>query len=82
MDTPMTLKILIFTTLGIMIYRFLGGKVPFLDSDKQKDSKDKKQQENSDELCECETCGTYTVLKDCITHHGKFYCSAKCIDKK
>ena len=82
MDTSMILKVLIFVALGIMIYRFLGGKVPFLDSNTQDDTNTKKSKEDAHELSECVICGTYTVLKDGIMHHGKFYCSTKCVSKK
>jgi uncharacterized protein len=67
------LKLLIFAIVGIMVYKFLGGKFPSLG----KSANEKKLDE--DTLVECETCGTYVTVKESIIVHGKYYCSDECV---
>jgi len=70
----MILKLIIFAIAGVMIYKFLGGKLPTIN----KSSEAKKLDE--DTLVECEKCGTYVTVKESIVMHGKFYCSKECLD--
>ena len=66
----MILKLLISAVIGVMIYKFLGGKVPGIPKAKSKAQK----KLDDDTLVECEKCGTYVTLKECIMIHGKCYC--------
>ena len=64
----MILKLLIFAMLGIVIYKFLGGKLPSIG----KTSEQKKVDE--DTLVECAKCSTYVTVKESIIVNGKYYC--------
>jgi len=66
------LKLLIFGMLGVLIYKFLGGKLPSI----SKNASEKKLDE--DTLVECEKCGTYVTAKESIIMDGKHYCSKEC----
>ena len=69
----MILKLLIFAILGLLIYKFLGGKLPTFG----KTAEDKKL--DDDTLVECKKCGTYVTIKESIIVHGEYYCSKECI---
>ncbi|MDM5271353.1 PP0621 family protein [Sulfurovum sp. zt1-1] len=73
----MILKIIIFALLALLIYKFLGGKLPSIG---RKDPEQKKIDE--DTLVECETCNTFVTLKESIIINGKYYCSQECANKK
>jgi len=66
------LKLLIFAIVGLMIYKFVGGKLPSIG----KSAEEKKLEE--DTLVECETCATYVTVKESIQVEGKYYCSKAC----
>ncbi len=68
----MILKLLIFAIVGLLIYRFFGGKLPSIG----KSTSEKKL--DDDTLVECEKCGTYVTVKESIIVHGKYYCSHEC----
>ncbi|HFU77025.1 MAG TPA: hypothetical protein ENK68_00790 [Epsilonproteobacteria bacterium] len=68
----MILKLLIFAVVGLLIYKFLGGKLPTLGKTVQEKKLD------DDTLVECERCGTYVTVKESIIVHGKYYCSKEC----
>lgn len=68
----MILKLLIFAVVGLVIYKFLGGKLPTLG----KSTEEKKL--DDDTLVECEKCGTYVTVKESIIVNGKYYCSKEC----
>ena len=72
----MILKIIIFAVVALLIYKFLGGKLPTLD---RRSSEEKKLDE--DTLVECETCHTFVTLKESILVNGKYYCSQECVNK-
>jgi len=66
------LKLLIFAIVGVLIYRFFGGKLPsFGRSEVEKKLDD-------DTLVECEKCSTYVTIKESIIVQGKYYCSREC----
>jgi len=65
-------KLLIFAIVGVLIYRFFGGKLPSLG----RSASEKKLDE--DTLVECEKCNTYVTVKESIIVHGKYYCSKEC----
>jgi uncharacterized protein len=68
----MILKLLIFAIVGVLIYKFFGGKLPSIG----KSPAEKKL--DDDTLVECETCQTYVTVKESIIIHGKYYCSSEC----
>lgn len=72
----MILKIIIFAVVALLIYKFMGGKLPTLN---KRTSEEKKLDE--DTLVECETCHTFVTLKESILVNGKYYCSQECADK-
>lgn len=73
----MILKIIIFAVIALLIYKFLGGKLPNMG---RKNPEEKKIDE--DTLVECETCHTFVTLKESIIINGKYYCSQECADKR
>ena len=68
----MILKLLIFAMVGVLIYRFFGGKLPSIG----KSASEKKL--DDDTLVECEKCSTYVTVKESIIVHGTYYCSKEC----
>jgi len=68
----MILKLIVFAVVGLLIYKFFGGKLPKLG----KSSHEKKL--DDDTLVECETCHTYVTVKESIIVAGKYYCSKEC----
>ncbi|MEY3002608.1 MAG: hypothetical protein RLZZ428_983 [Pseudomonadota bacterium] len=70
----MVLKLIIFAILALLIYKFLGGKLP-----KIKTSVEKKLED--DTLVECTTCHTYVTAKESMIVSGKFYCSKECLPR-
>ncbi|MFT7880341.1 MAG: PP0621 family protein [Sulfurimonas sp.] len=73
----MILKIIIFAVVALLIYKFLGGKLPTIGN---KSPEEKKI--DDDTLVECETCHTFVTLKESIIINGKYYCSQECADKR
>ena len=69
----MIFKLLIFAIVGVLVYKFLGGKLPRI----KKNSSEKKIED--DTLVECETCGTYVTHKESIVVSHKSYCSQECL---
>jgi len=68
----MILKLLIFAVVGVMIYRFFGGKLPTLGRSAHEKKLD------DDTLVECEKCSTYVTVKESIIVSSKYYCSSEC----
>jgi len=66
------LKLLIFAIVGLLIYKFFGGRLPKTG----RSPHEKKLDE--DTLVECAKCGTYVTVKESIILHGKYYCSDEC----
>ncbi len=64
----MILKLIIFAIVGLLIYKFFGGKLPRLG----KSLHEKKLDE--DTLVECSKCGTYVTVKESLIINGKYYC--------
>ncbi len=71
----MILKLLIFAIVGVLIYKFFGGKLPSIGKSPQEKKLD------DDTLVECEKCSTYVTVKESIIVHGKYYCSKECTPK-
>ncbi|HIQ47571.1 MAG TPA: hypothetical protein EYH57_08115 [Sulfurovum sp.] len=68
----MILKLLLFAIVGVLIYKFFGGKLPNIG----KSPHEKKLDE--DTLVECESCHVYVTVKESIIVGGKYYCSKEC----
>ncbi|HHD81473.1 MAG TPA: hypothetical protein ENK99_07810 [Campylobacterales bacterium] len=78
----MILRLIIFAIIGAVIYRFLGGKLPFIDRDKS--SKKEKSDDDFTKVAptsQCAMCGTYMTEDDAIIYQKKSYCSKECLDK-
>ncbi|MEA1880342.1 MAG: PP0621 family protein [Campylobacterota bacterium] len=68
----MILKVIIFAIVGLLVYKFFGGKLPsFKKSASQKKLDD-------DTLVECAKCSTYVTVKESDLIQGKYYCSKEC----
>jgi len=78
----MILRLIIFAIIGAVIYRFLGGKLPFIDR-----VKPSSKTSNDDDFTkvaptsQCAMCGTYMTEDDAIIYQKKSYCSKECLDK-
>ncbi|MCH9739852.1 MAG: hypothetical protein K0U38_03290 [Epsilonproteobacteria bacterium] len=75
----MLLKFIIFAVVAAVIYRFLGGKLPFID--KKKSTKEEHEFGQIDATSECANCGTYMTEEDALIYHRKAYCSNECLEK-
>ncbi|MDQ7084720.1 MAG: PP0621 family protein [Sulfurovum sp.] len=71
----MILKLIIFAIVGLLIYKFFGGKFP-----KMGRTADEKQLEDNT-LVECAKCSTYVTVKESMLMNGEYYCSSKCREK-
>ena len=69
----MLLKLLILAAVGVMVYRFFGGKVPILDSEKRPKKK-KPATEKEETMVECSKCGTWVVTKETTIINGRYVC--------
>ena len=68
----MILKLLILGVVGLLVYRFFGGKLPSFG----KSVEEKRLDE--DTLVECENCSTYVTIKESLIIGGKYYCCTEC----
>jgi len=76
----MWLKLVIFSVAAVAIYRFFGGKVPFLD--KAEEPKEEGHDFGKIEATsECAACGTYMTENDALIYQKKAYCSSECLAK-
>ena len=74
----MILKVLlVIAVIGIVYFMFIKKK-PLKNSEAK--SK-KKEQVESNDMVECETCGVYSELSDSILSGSKYYCSTECLEK-
>ena len=81
----MWFKLLILVIAGVALYRFFGGKVPFLDKD-FRDKKKKVKEKESDfgkiqATSSCAVCGTYVTEEDALIQKKITYCSTECLKK-
>ncbi len=72
----MILKLIIFSIVALIVYKFVGGRLPQLGAMKKKRDEDKKIEE--DTLIECENCSVFVTYKESIIVKGKAYCSKEC----
>lgn len=77
----MWLKIFIFAVAAVAIYRFFGGKVPFLDREDAPKKEGEHDFEQIEATSECASCGTYMTEDDALIFQKKAYCSSKCLEK-
>jgi len=81
----MWFKLLILAIAGVALYRFFGGKVPFLDKDFSYRAKKVKEDESDfgkiKATSSCAICGTYVTEEDAIIHKKITYCSTECLEK-
>ena len=75
----MWLKVIIVVVVGVTIYRFFGGKIPFLD--KSERSKEEHEFGKVEVTSECAVCGTYMTESDALIYQKKAYCSSECLEK-
>ena len=75
----MLLKLIIFAIVSAVIYRFVGGKLPFIDREKKTDEKHEFGQIET--TSECAYCHTYMTEDDAIIYQKKAYCSNECLEK-
>ncbi len=68
----MIFKLLIFAAVGLLIYKFFGGKLPTFGKSPHEKKLD------DDTLVECTKCHTYVTVKESIIVGGKYYCSREC----
>ena len=68
----MILKLLIFAIVGLLVYRFFGGKLPKIGRTVHEKKLD------DDTLVECKTCHTYVTVKESIISKAEYYCSKEC----
>ena len=73
----MILKLIIFAVVAGFIYRFVGGKIPFIDKTKKSEHEFGEIEATS----ECAACGTYMTEDDALIYHKKAYCSNECVEK-
>ena len=71
----MIIKLLL---LGIVLF---GVYLVFFKRKREKDigNQKKKNEEITDTMVECPTCGTYTSKDDSILSNGKYFCSQECL---
>ena len=65
------LKLVVFLGVLFLIYTFLFKK--------KRVSNNQTQNDETDIMIECPTCGTYISKDEAILSNGKYYCSKECI---
>ena len=76
----MLLKFIIFAIVAGIVYRFIGGKLPFIDRGKSK-KKDEHEFGEIEATSACSYCSIYITEDDAIIHQKKTYCSNECLEK-
>ncbi len=76
----MWFKLLILVIAGVALYRFFGGKVPFLDKE-IKESKEEHEFGKIEATSSCTVCGTYVTEEDALIYKKRTYCSTECLEK-
>ncbi len=77
----MIFKLILFMVIGVVLYRFLGGKIPIIDRDRKQVVKEDDDFTKVSPTTECANCGTYMTEDDVIIYHKKSYCSNECLEK-
>jgi len=70
----MLFKFLVFVAVIYFVYRF------FFKKSREGNLKNKnKDDEITDTMVECPTCGTYVSKDEAILSNGKYFCSRECL---
>jgi len=69
---------MIFKLLAVIAVLFLVYLV-FFKKGREQEIKDKKNESISDEMIECNSCGTFISKDEAILSNAKYYCSKECI---
>ncbi len=69
---------MIFKILAVLAVLFLVYLL-FFKKNREQNIKDKKTDSISDEMIECNSCGTFISKDEAILSNAKFYCSKECI---
>ena len=77
----MWLKLIIFIVAIGAIYRFFGGKIPFIDREEKSSNLDKDFGGKIQGTSKCASCGVYITEADALIYHRKAYCSNNCVEK-
>ena len=77
----MWLKLIIFIVAVGAIYRFFGGKIPFIDKKEKRSDVEKDFGVELEGTSKCATCGVYMTEADALIYHRKAYCSTHCLEK-
>ena len=75
----MLLKLIIFAVVAGVIYRFVGGKIPFID--KKTSPKEEHDFGKIEATSECANCGVYMTEEDAIIYQRRAYCSNECLEQ-
>ncbi|MEA2100070.1 MAG: PP0621 family protein [Campylobacterota bacterium] len=73
----MILKILLVLGVIAVVYFLFIKKKPLKNTKKKNDTN-----QESNDMVECASCGTYASVDDCIISDNKYYCCSECVDKK
>jgi len=76
----MWLKILFVAIVLFVIYRVVGGKIPFLDKSEKKGDEEHDFGQ-IEATSSCAYCGTYMTEDDALIYQKKAYCSHECLEK-
>jgi len=71
-------KLIVFALVAAVIYRWMGGKLPFID--RSPAPKKTKKVDQIETASACATCGVYVTESDAIIYQRKVYCSQACLN--
>jgi len=71
----MLLKILLLVGVVALVYFIFFKKKPLTQTSP-------KEENASDEMVACHSCGTYVTLEDALLSNGKYYCSQECLEQR
>ncbi|MBD3792911.1 MAG: hypothetical protein IE889_01955 [Campylobacterales bacterium] len=74
----MLLKLLIALIVIVVIYRWFGGRISFIDRKELSDAEQDFGQIQATSACA--NCGTYITEDDAIIYQRKAYCSQSCLN--
>jgi len=77
----MWLKIIFVMIVLFLLYRLVGGKIPFLDKKEEKRGDEEHEFGAIETTSQCATCGTYVTEEDALIYQKKAYCSSECLKK-
>ncbi|CAA6823334.1 MAG: Unknown protein [uncultured Sulfurovum sp.] len=77
----MWLKIIFVVIVLFLLYRLVGGKIPFFNKTEKKKGDEEHEFGQIETTSECAACGTYVTEEDALIYQKKAYCSSECINK-